>query len=593
MLGEKMTSSRGRRHGILLSIVLALFLAMALAACSEADQEDLDSLLERAAELQATREAETSESPSLSGQATPEPTETGALMVAGPTTESTLELVVCPPGPATPPPAQTSAQTDKEALLAIFEATDGASWDSSGTWAGRAPISEWAGVTTDEWAGITPDWALPSAAGTAVPGEPTNTPAPLDSPGNGRVLGLTLNRGGAEIPPEVGHLTGLKTLRLSGVSGALPPELGYLVNLAELDLSDNRLCGEIPTDLGGLAMLQSLNLESNQLTGEIPPELGGLASMQSLDLSENGLTGEIPAELSGLESLQSLDLESNQLTGEIPAELGGLGSLQSLDLRGNRLTGDIPPELDNLASTLREILLDGNQLGCMSDFLREQVGYSGEVPACTPEDHPGDTDALIALYNAWGKPDRLGNWLSREPIGEWYGVTVDVNGRVVVLDLAGTTLTGEIPAAVGNLTSLQVLDLSDNDLTGEIPAELGSLASLQSLNLDYNGLTGEIPSELGHLLTSVRSQIGRAKIWIGSNFASVSAGGSHACGVMTGGAVACWGYDWSGKATPPEGQFASVSAGGNHTCGMKTDGAVACWGNDDFGQATPWGGTRQ
>ena len=51
-----------------------------------------------------------------------------------------------------PPLAQTSAATDKDALLAIFNATDGPSWDDSGTWAGRAPIGDWPslGVTTDE-----------------------------------------------------------------------------------------------------------------------------------------------------------------------------------------------------------------------------------------------------------------------------------------------------------------------------------------------------------------------------------------------------------------------------------------------------------
>ena len=32
------------------------------------------------------------------------------------------------------------------------------------------------------------------------------------------------------------------------------------------------------------------------------------------------------------------------------------------------------------------------------------------------------------------------------------------------------------------------------------------------------------------------------------------------------------------KATPPEGEFASVSAGEDHTCGLRVDGSVACWG---------------
>ena len=49
------------------------------------------------------------------------------------------------------------------------------------------------------------------------------------------------------------------------------------------------------------------------------------------------------------------------------------------------------------------------------------------------------------------------------------------------------------------------------------------------------------------------------------------------------GFVTCWGIDLWGEVTPPEGEFASVSAGGGHTCGVKTEGSVACWGNDFVG----------
>ena len=75
-------------------------------------------------------------------------------------------------------------------------------------------------------------------------------------------------------------------------------------------------------------------------------------------------------------------------------------------------------------------------------------------------------------------------------------------------------------------------------------------------------------------------------------FSSVSAGQNHTCGVMTDGAVACWGSDSDGETTPPGGEFISVSAGDDHTCGVRTDGSVACWGsNTSFGefagQATP------
>ena len=72
--------------------------------------------------------------------------------------------------------------------------------------------------------------------------------------------------------------------------------------------------------------------------------------------------------------------------------------------------------------------------------------------------------------------------------GEWPG-----------LNLFGNSLTGPIPAELGNLASLQYLRLSGNDLTGPIPPELGKLASLKWLSLSSNNLTGSIPAELGNL----------------------------------------------------------------------------------------------
>ena len=59
-------------------------------------------------------------------------------------------------------------------------------------------------------------------------------------------------------------------------------------------------------------------------------------------------------------------------------------------------------------------------------------------------------------------------------------------------------------------------------------------------------------------------------------FASVSEGDDHTCGVRVDGSVAYWGDNEYGQATPPEGEFASVSAGIMRTCEVKVDGSVAC-----------------
>ena len=68
------------------------------------------------------------------------------------------------------------------------------------------------------------------------------------------------------------------------------------------------------------------------------------------------------------------------------------------------------------------------------------------------------------------------------PSTDWYGVTIDANGRVTTLDLSDNQLSGSIPAQLGNLSSLESLYLSFNQLSGSIPKELGNLSSLESLS---------------------------------------------------------------------------------------------------------------
>ena len=72
--------------------------------------------------------------------------------------------------------------------------------------------------------------------------------------------------------------------------------------------------------------------------------------------------------------------------------------------------------------------------------------------------------------------------------------------NLLVLNLSDNELSGEIPAELGELTSLQRLYLNSNMLSGEIPTELGDLTSLQELGLWDNELTGEIPTELGKMV---------------------------------------------------------------------------------------------
>ena len=147
--------------------------------------------------------------------------------------------------------------------------------------------------------------------------------------------------------------------------------------------------------------------------------------------------------------------------------------------------------------------MDGNGVIDFRDFLLF-AGVFGTTCEQTPPqggDTISDRNALIALYNATDGPNwkNKTNWLSDRSLGEWYGVTTDANGRVILLYLHSNQLTGSIPDALGSLSNLQELVLNSNQLTGPIPDALGSLSNLEWLYLHSNRLRGSIPDELGSL----------------------------------------------------------------------------------------------
>ncbi|MCE2441541.1 MAG: leucine-rich repeat domain-containing protein [Candidatus Latescibacteria bacterium] len=242
------------------------------------------------------------------------------------------------------------AQTDKDALVALYNATDGANWDTNTNWNSSAAIDTWYGVRTDA-AGRVDSLNLRN---NSLSG---SIPAELGDLTNLKYLALNNNSLSGSIPAELGDLTNLRELYLheNNLTGPIPAELGNLTKLETLDLRDNKenrnggLTGSIPAELGDLTNLKELNLFNNSLTGSIPAELGDLTNLNRLVLNSNALTGSIPAELGDLDSLKHLDLSDNSLSGSIPAKLGDLTNLQFLYLNRNDLTGSIPTEFINLS----------------------------------------------------------------------------------------------------------------------------------------------------------------------------------------------------------------------------------------------------
>jgi len=231
---------------------------------------------------------------------------------------------------------QGSLESDRLALIALYNSTNGPAWFQNAGW---NPVGS-PGDSPCGWYGVTCE--------------------------GGRVTGLNLLQSGLDgsIPPAIGNLDQLKTLVLGWtvLTDArvaynppylpIPTEIGNLTNLEHLDLSGDNgidydiygglpLPGPLPESLGNLTKLTYLNLSCmlrdmkfhGELTGPIPSSLGNLVDLKYLNLGSQQFSGAIPSELGNLTKLEFLNLGgANQFTGSIPASFNNLTSLKSLGL---------------------------------------------------------------------------------------------------------------------------------------------------------------------------------------------------------------------------------------------------------------------
>ena len=422
--------------------------------------------------------------------------------------------------------------SDREALVAFYNATDGANWERSDNWLTDAAVDEWYGVVADSL---------------------------------GRVRWLTLSANGLQGPivPELGNLSALEFLGLGGndLIGDVPAEIASATELTGLWINDNALTGIIPSTFLALSQLRVVDFSGNpglcipgtarfkewtdsvsQVSGpdcsEANAEVlrvlyratGGsldnwnnstgwlseavlrewhgvetdsVGRVSGLNLSENGLWGQLPDSLGALSALVSLDLSDNTLSGSLPDSLGKLAALTKLDVSGNNgMTGKLPQSLTALA--LDEFRYAGTRLCApvdedFEDWLATIAQDEGSGRECPPT---SQYDILAAIYEATNGPTWLNNdnWLTDAPLGEWYGVGTDVNGQVTSLSLAFNFLQGQIPPEIGGLSGLRYLRLGGSHaLTGPLPEELFDLPELRDLQLGSFHLGGTLPPEIARL----------------------------------------------------------------------------------------------
>ncbi|XP_031130928.1 probable LRR receptor-like serine/threonine-protein kinase RFK1 isoform X2 [Ipomoea triloba] len=86
------------------------------------------------------------------------------------------------------------------------------------------------------------------------------------------------------------------------------------------------------------------------------------------------------------------------------------------------------------------------------------------------------------------------NYLSGTIPTEWASTKLNFISVLV------NRLSGKIPKALGNITSLTYLNLEGNQFLGAIPSELGNLVNLETLMLSSNSLVGRLPASFSALV---------------------------------------------------------------------------------------------
>lgn len=349
-----------------------------------------------------------------------------------------------------------------EALLALYNATQGKEWHNQKGWA------------------------------EATEAQATDGQEELPSPC--AWYGVTCSKG---------HITGL-ALKENHLSGTIPETLKDLVELTHLDLSGNDLRGSIPERLGSLKELTILNLADNNLRGRIPPRLGILLKLQELDLHNNQLNGEIPLAIGDLVRLVRLNLSNNEFSGNVPPTFGNLDNLTTLDISHNPLSGTLPPTLPRM-KTLEAFLFNETQITepTDSEFLDWLKGLihverSGLVAAEIVRAREGGKNTWLAPVAGIGIAGVLGvtGLITTLFVGLIPGILIAIAG-VVGGGLAFRQLKALPPSS----------DKSLSALPGISPGEITIERLQKQMRYHVTSIQGQFPQDIVTLVEDIERLI--------------------------------------------------------------------------------------
>lgn len=223
--------------------------------------------------------------------------------------------------------------TDRDALMALYNSTNGANWTNKTNWGSSSSICNWYGVT-------------------------------CQTPNNPTVVGLELNN--------------------NNLKGSIPAEIGCLKNLKSLYMNNNDFTGSaIPSELfSGASSLQYLQLNNNNLSGPIPNTLCTDSFVAYLYLDGNNFNSSIPCSSSSYPVyLREFHGSCSNLTGTLPTWFKNLRYITEVKINcNNNFLCPTPSDYPNIPV-----------LQCSSNCSEEDC-ENGEPPIINPTQCPEYVD---------------------------------------------------------------------------------------------------------------------------------------------------------------------------------------------------------
>lgn len=246
------------------------------------------------------------------------------------------------------------------ALVDLYNATEGANWTTKTNWLDDNTVCDWFGVQCEDLG----DGDTVVSLNLFENDLDGTLPASLADLTDLKFLNMRENQIDPPLP-NLGALSELISIDFSHnpLSGPFPSWINAtnFPNLSQLDFNNSLINGAFP-DLTGLP-LTYLNLGYNFFTSNvasIPAAIYNNPTLENVALQRVGFSGELPTFASP--NLTQLSLDYNFLTGTIPTSYNGTTypNMEIFTVYANSLEGDVPSEIATM-TTLTYLNLGANK----------------------------------------------------------------------------------------------------------------------------------------------------------------------------------------------------------------------------------------